>query len=109
MNGDVVDVKIKDLAANPSPLGLMGFGMTTVLLNLHNAGYFSLGAVILSMGFFYGGLAQVIAGIEEWKKGNTLCIRRRLSIHFRLYGRDCKESVSWEYRLLWLYLLLYSR
>jgi succinate-acetate transporter protein len=71
MNGDVVDVKIKDLAANPSPLGLMGFGMTTVLLNLHNAGYFSLGAVILSMGFFYGGLAQVIAGIEEWKKGNT--------------------------------------
>ena len=28
-------------------------------------------AMILSMGFFYGGLAQVIAGIEEWKKGNT--------------------------------------
>lgn len=67
----VSNVKISDLTANPAPLGLMGFGMTTVLLNLHNAGYYALGGVILSMGIFYGGLAQVIAGIEEWKKGNT--------------------------------------
>jgi uncharacterized protein len=56
---------------NPAPLGLMGFGMTTVLLNLHNAGLFPLDTMILSMGIFYGGLAQVIAGIMEWKKGNT--------------------------------------
>jgi uncharacterized protein len=67
----VRDVKITDLTANPAPLGLMGFGMTTVLLNLHNAGFYSLGGVILSMGIFYGGLGQVIAGIEEWRKGNT--------------------------------------
>jgi succinate-acetate transporter protein len=60
-----------DTTANPAPLGLMGFGMTTVLLNLHNAGYFELGSMILAMGIFYGGLAQVIAGIMEWKKGNT--------------------------------------
>ena len=57
--------------ANPAPLGLMGFGMTTVLLNLHNAGYFDVGAMILAMGFFYGGLAQVIAGIMEFRKNNT--------------------------------------
>jgi len=68
---DIRDVKIKDLTANPAPLGLMGFGMTTVLLNIHNAGFYPMNAMILSMGFFYGGLAQVIAGIEEWKKGNT--------------------------------------
>jgi hypothetical protein len=49
----------------------MGFGMTTILLNLHNAGFFPLDTMILSMGIFYGGLAQVIAGIMEWKKGNT--------------------------------------
>jgi succinate-acetate transporter protein len=49
----------------------MGFGMTTVLLNLHNAGLFELGAGILAMGIFYGGMAQVIAGIMEFKKGNT--------------------------------------
>jgi hypothetical protein len=49
----------------------MGFGMTTVLLNLHNAGFIALDSMILSMGIFYGGLAQIIAGIMEWKKGNT--------------------------------------
>ncbi|WP_022942678.1 acetate uptake transporter [Psychromonas hadalis] len=57
--------------ANPAPLGLMGFGMTTVLLNIHNAGFFPLGAMILAMGLCYGGIAQVIAGILEFKKGNT--------------------------------------
>jgi succinate-acetate transporter protein len=67
----VRDVKISDLSANPAPLGLMGFGMTTILLNIHNAGFFPMNAMILSMGFFYGGLAQVIAGIMEWRKGNT--------------------------------------
>lgn len=62
---------IKDTTANPAPLGLLAFGMTTVLLNLHNAGLFGLGTMILAMGIFYGGSAQVIAGIMEWKKGNT--------------------------------------
>src|SRR5512133_1556054 len=57
--------------ANPAPLGLMGFGMTTVLLNIHNAGFFPLSAMILAMGIFYGGIAQVIAGYCEFKKGNT--------------------------------------
>ena len=60
-----------DYTANPAPLGLLGFGMTTVLLNMHNAGFFPLDTMILAMGIFYGGLAQVIAGIMEWKKGNT--------------------------------------
>ena len=61
----------KGILANPAPLGLMGFGMTTVLLNIHNAGFFALGTMILAMGIFYGGLAQIIAGILEYKKGNT--------------------------------------
>lgn len=63
--------KMDDDLANPAPLGLMGFGMTTVLLNIHNAGLYPLGPMILSMGIFYGGLAQIIAGIMEYKKGNT--------------------------------------
>ncbi len=63
--------QIKDTTSNPAPLGLMGFGMTTVLLNIHNAGIFALGTMILAMGVFYGGIAQVIAGIQEWKKNNT--------------------------------------
>ena len=49
----------------------MGFGMTTILLSLSNAGYFVLGAAILTMGLFFGGAAQIIAGIMEYKKGNT--------------------------------------
>jgi hypothetical protein len=64
-------VKIRDTTANPAPLGLMGFGMTTVLLNLHNAGFYEMGTMILAMGVFYGGVAQIIAGIMEWKKNNT--------------------------------------
>ncbi|MEI6308645.1 MAG: acetate uptake transporter [bacterium] len=57
--------------ANPAPLGLMGFGMTTVLLNIHNAGFFPISAMILAMGIFYGGIAQLIAGIMEFRRGNT--------------------------------------
>ena len=62
---------LKDTTANPAPLGLLGFGLTTVLLNFHNAGYYELNSMILAMGIFYGGLAQIIAGIMEWKKNNT--------------------------------------
>jgi succinate-acetate transporter protein len=61
----------RDTTGNPAPLGLLGFGMTTVLLNLHNAGFYELNTMILAMGICYGGLAQIIAGIMEWKKGNT--------------------------------------
>lgn len=62
---------IKDTTANPAPLGLLGFGMTTVLLNIHNAGFYGLDGMVLAMGICYGGIAQVIAGIMEWRKGNT--------------------------------------
>ena len=57
--------------ANPAPLGLLCFGMTTVLLNIHNAGFFPVSAMMLAMGIFVGGIAQVIAGTMEFKKGNT--------------------------------------
>lgn len=62
---------IKDTTANPAPLGLLGFGMTTVLLNLHNAGFYELNSMIIGMGIFVGGIAQLFAGLQEWKKNNT--------------------------------------
>jgi len=62
---------IKDNTSNPAPLGLAGFGLTTMLLNMHNAQFFELNTMIAAMGIFYGGLAQVIVGIMEWKKNNT--------------------------------------
>ncbi|HTQ49358.1 MAG TPA: acetate uptake transporter [Candidatus Acidoferrales bacterium] len=64
-------IQMKDTTANPAPLGLLAFGMTTVLLNLSNAGFYELNSMVLAMGIFYGGLAQVIAGAMEWKKNNT--------------------------------------
>lgn len=67
----VKTVLYTEVTANPAPLGLMGFGMTTILLNIHNAGFFPLDAMILAMGIFFGGFAQVIAGIMEFKKNNT--------------------------------------
>lgn len=68
---ELTTTQIKDTTANPAPLGLLAFGMTTVLLNLHNAGFYEMNSMILAMGIFYGGIAQVIAGIMEWKKNNT--------------------------------------
>ena len=57
--------------ANPGPLGLMGFGMTTILLNLHNTGIIELSIVVVAMGLALGGTAQIIAGITEMRVGNT--------------------------------------
>ena len=68
---DTKTIKIADTTSNPAPLGLLAFGLTTVLLNLHNAGLFPIGSMIIGMGLFYGGIAQIIAGIMEWKKNNT--------------------------------------
>ncbi len=62
---------MSDKLANPAPLGLLAFGMTTVLLNLHNAGLYPLDSMILAMGFAYGGIAQIIVGSMEFRKGNT--------------------------------------
>ncbi|MDI9614993.1 acetate uptake transporter [Methanothermobacter sp.] len=65
------EVIISDKTANPAPLGLLGFGITTVLLNLHNAGLFPINSMILAMGFAYGGIAQILASVMEYRKGNT--------------------------------------
>jgi succinate-acetate transporter protein len=62
---------MNDKLANPAPLGLLGFGMTTVLLNLHNAGFYPLDSMILAMGIAYGGIAQIVVGLMEFRKGNT--------------------------------------
>ena len=74
--------QLKDTTANPAPLGLLGFGMTTVLLNLHNAGFYELNSMVLAMGMCYGGAAQIIAGIMEWRKSNTFAATAFISYGF---------------------------
>ena len=66
-----MSTELQTKTANPGPLGLLGFGMTTVLLNLVNSGLDELSIVVLAMGIALGGLAQIIAGIFELKQGNT--------------------------------------
>jgi uncharacterized protein len=68
---EVKKIALEDLTANPAPLGLLGFGLTTVLLNIHNAGFYPMNSMILAMGVAYGGIAQILACWMEYKKGNT--------------------------------------
>ncbi|MEU4673063.1 acetate uptake transporter [Amycolatopsis sp. NPDC023774] len=60
--------------ADPAPLGLAAFAMTTFVLSVFNAGLIkntSLEAVVLPLALFYGGLTQFLAGMWEFRKGNT--------------------------------------
>ena len=63
----------KNLIADPGPLGLAAFALTTFILSLSNASLMpaTLGALFLTLGLFYGGVAQVIAGYVEFKKNNA--------------------------------------
>src|SRR5580704_16069882 len=91
-------VPAKDGIANPAPLGLCAFGMTTVLLNFHNAGFFELNSMILAMGLFFGGLAQVIAGIIEARKNNTFGLTAFTSYGFfwlSLVGLIVMPKLGW--------------
>jgi uncharacterized protein len=55
--------------ASPATLGLMGFGTTTMLAGLFNGGWIPVGS-LLSMAIFFGGFAQLIAGVIAFRKGN---------------------------------------
>ena len=92
------NITIRDNSANPAPLGLFGFGMTTVLLNLHNAGIFEMNSMILAMGIFYGGIAQIIAGILESRKNNTFGMTAFISYGFfwlSLVGLIVMPKLGW--------------
>lgn len=69
---EYVSIKeIPDKYANTSPLGLLGFWLTTIMLSFANIGLYKVNAMVIGMGFFYGGISQFTAGIFEIKKGHT--------------------------------------
>jgi len=70
MNNKQELVRLVDTTTNPAAFGLCGFGMSTLLLNLHNIGLFPLDSMIMAMGIFFGGIAQVMVGNIEAKKNN---------------------------------------
>ena len=55
---------------NPAVVGLAGFGLTTLMLQFHNVGWCGIGPV-WALAIVYGGLAQLVAGFQEMKTGNT--------------------------------------
>ncbi|KPK21051.1 MAG: hypothetical protein AMJ76_03740, partial [Dehalococcoidia bacterium SM23_28_1] len=63
----------REKLANPAPLGLAAFGLTTFILNFVNADLVPKDSIgmVLPVGLFYGGLAQLLAGMWEMKKNNT--------------------------------------
>jgi succinate-acetate transporter protein len=69
---DTIEAQVPRFA-NPGPLGLAGFGLTTVVLSSINAGLLPHEAipVVVPLAFAYGGVAQIIAGILEFRTGNT--------------------------------------
>ena len=69
--------------ANPAPLGLAAFGLTTIVLSAINAGWLPPEAVpaVVPLAFAFGGLAQLIAGVLEFKTGNTFGL-----VAFTSYG-----------------------
>jgi len=66
-------IEVREKLANPAPLGLAGFGLTTLILNIVNADLVPKDSIgmVLPVGLLYGGLAQFLAGMWEMKKNNT--------------------------------------
>jgi len=57
--------------ANPAPLGLSAFALTTFVLSAANAGWIAAPNIVLGLALFYGGLVQLLAGIQEFRRNNT--------------------------------------
>jgi succinate-acetate transporter protein len=57
--------------ANPAPLGLCAFALTTFVLSAANAGLFTGATIVIGLALFYGGLGQMLAGMWEFRAGNT--------------------------------------
>jgi uncharacterized protein len=81
---------------NPAPLGLAGFALTTWLLSMINAGWFSADSMglVLACALAYGGTAQAIAGVMELPRGNSFGATAFLS-----YG-----AFWWSFALFVLFL-----
>ena len=70
IQNSLTQTKAQPAFGNPAAVGLGAFGATTILLQFHNLGLIGTGAVIW-LAFFFGGLAQFIAGLQEFRTGNN--------------------------------------
>jgi succinate-acetate transporter protein len=91
-------VKDESTWANPAALGLAGFGLNTILLQIHNIGWIESTLPII-YGFFWGGIAQIIAGLIDARRGNTFGLTA-----FTSYGLFWL-GLSFSFLLQWLGLV----
>jgi succinate-acetate transporter protein len=79
---DVMEIRESSIA-DPGPLGLAGFALTTFILSMSNAQFVpaAIGTLFVPLAIFYGGLAQILAGMWEFKKNNTFG-----AVAFTTYG-----------------------
>ena len=82
-------VTVSEPVQGPVPMGLLGFGVATVLLGLQMAGFFPLVTVLTTMGIFYAGIAQVVSGAMAWRKNNLFG-----ATAFTAYGLFCLALVA---------------
>jgi hypothetical protein len=79
---------------NPGALGLAGFGFATILLSIHNIGWIP-SAVPIIWGFFWGGIAQVIAGIIDARRGDTFGLTAFTSFGLFWIGLGFAYLLEW--------------
>ena len=97
--------------ANPAPLGLTGFALTTWMLSMVNAGWFTGAAVpmVLATAFAFGGTAQFFAGLMEMPRGNTFgfvafCSYGAFWWAFALFVRFFADQVPASFVGWWLFM-----
>jgi succinate-acetate transporter protein len=103
------------IIADPAPLGLAAFALTTFLLSLVNAGVIPAGAepMVFGLALAYGGLAQLLAGMWEFRKGNTfgatafasygafwISFWALVTFYAKSLGNDAGTAVGW-YLVAW--------
>jgi len=62
---------MENKAANPAVLGLLGYGMSTVLLSLGNSGIYPVDGMVFAMAIFFGGIAQTLVAMMLFRQGDT--------------------------------------
>ena len=80
--------------ANPGALGLAAFGFNTILLQVHNIGWIP-NTMPLIWGFFWGGIAQVIAGIIDARRGETFGLTAFISYGIFWIGLAAAFLLEW--------------
>jgi succinate-acetate transporter protein len=97
--------------ANPAPLGLSGFALTTWMLSLVNTGWYAGSSVpmVLATAFAFGGTAQFAAGLMEMPRGNTFgfvafCSYGAFWWAFALFARFFEAGVSTGFIGWWLFM-----